>query len=93
MAASTLLEFIDRLFELVWVAAMVASVAVELFDKRTLDVRFVVIDPFAAASALSTLIEEPVRFVLATWLPVTLAAVVASPPSTLIEEVERLVEL
>lgn len=37
-AASTLLEFCERLLELVCVAAIVASVAVELFDRRTLDV-------------------------------------------------------
>lgn len=52
-----------------------------------------VIEAFAAAIALSTLIEEPLRLVLTSWFPVTFAAVVARAPSTLIEEVERFVEL
>jgi hypothetical protein len=42
------------------------SVDTELFERVMLEVWFVVIAPFAAASTLSTLIEEPLRLVFDT---------------------------
>jgi hypothetical protein len=65
-AASMLLELRERLFEVVSVAMIVASVVAELFDKRTLEFWLAVMAPFAAARALSTLIEDPLRLVLDT---------------------------
>ena len=65
-AASILLELVDKLFELVNAVAIDASVDTELVESVMLDVWFVVIAPFVAVSALSTLIEEPLRFVLDT---------------------------
>ena len=48
---------------------------------------------FAEVKALSTLMEEPLRFVLETWLPEIIVVVVVSALSTLIDEFDRFVEL